>query len=100
MHFVPKTRLGKISVILILLMFLFLVLMMIIVQVQVSRANQTFFDNLWLSIPGFLGMASGITSFATGLISIIKRKERSIFVYISTFIGMMMLWFLIGEAFG
>src|SRR3989344_2910450 len=97
MHFVPKTRLGKISVILILLLFLFMIIIMLIVKIQGPLENQTFFNNLWISIPGFLMVMSGIASFVTGLMSIIKRKASAIFVYISTFIGMMVLWFLIGE---
>ena len=77
-----------------------MIIIMLIVKIQGPLENQTFFNNLWISIPGFLMVMSGIASFVTGLMSIIKRKERAIFVYISTFIGMMVLWFLIGEVIG
>ena len=97
MFLTPKTKLGKLSVISILLFFLFLIVMMIIVKVQAPKENQTFFSNFWLSVPGFLSMAFGIVSFITGLISIIKHKERAFLVYISTLIGLMVLWFVIGE---
>lgn len=97
MYFTPKTRLGKLSIITILLFFLFLVIMMIIAKVQGPRDDQTFLDNLWLFVPVALMVISGISSLSAGLISMISKGERSFLVYLSTFIGLILLWFLIGE---
>jgi hypothetical protein len=41
---------------------------------------------------------SGIVSFVTGLISIIKSKERSILVFLVVIVGFFALLFLLGEA--
>lgn len=95
--FLPRTELGLLSIIFILFFFFLLVIMMLIVKVQGPMENQTFFNNLWLSIPGFLMVIFGIASFVTGLISIIKKKEKTFFVYLSTVMGLLILWFLIGE---
>lgn len=45
----------------------------------------------------FLGFLSGIAGFITGLISIIKHKERAIIIYIVVVIGLFPLLFMIGE---
>lgn len=50
-----------------------------------------------LSIFMFSGMAAGVLAFFSGLLAILRQKERSIFVFASTLIGSLMLLFLIGE---
>jgi len=40
---------------------------------------------------------SGVAAFVTGLISIIKSKERSILVFLVVVIGFLALLFLLGE---
>jgi len=40
---------------------------------------------------------SGVCSFALGLISIIKNRERSIFVFIATIIGFFILYWILAE---
>jgi hypothetical protein len=40
---------------------------------------------------------SGIASFVTGLISLIKRKERAILVFLVVAVGSFALLFLVGE---
>ncbi len=97
--FRPATRLGLLSIILILISFFLVVSMILVGRLQGPKEAQNFTDNLPIFIPGVLMMISGISSFVVGLISIIKKKERSIFVFISTFMGMILLWFLIGEIF-
>ena len=39
----------------------------------------------------------GVAAFVTGLISIIKGKERSILVFIGTLVGVFALIFVLGE---
>ncbi len=43
------------------------------------------------------GYVSGIAAFVTGLISIIKSKERSILVFLLVSVGFFVLIFLLGE---
>jgi hypothetical protein len=85
----PKTPLGKWSTGLAAACILFFALRLVLIPVEPSD-------------PGFnpvLDFASIIVvaviagaAFVTGLISMIKSKERSFFVFVSTAIG---LWFLI-----
>jgi len=93
----PKTSLGKWSVISLILSFLLFLFANIIVALQGPIENQTFFNNPFLSIPMVLAGISVITGFFTGIISIIWKKERAILVFISTFIGLVVLWFIVGE---
>ena len=46
---------------------------------------------------GLLAVASGIAAFVTGLVSLIRDKERSFLVYISTIIGLLIIFLLVGE---
>jgi hypothetical protein len=50
-----------------------------------------------LALTMLAGMASGISAFVTGLITIIKQKERALFVYAATLVGALLILFLIGE---
>jgi len=94
--FLPQTKLGKISVWLITISFLLIILMRFFVALG-QTGGETFFDNLYLGIPGILAGISIVSAFFTGIWSIIRHKERSVFVFISTFIGFLALIFLIGE---
>jgi hypothetical protein len=44
-----------------------------------------------------IGLASGIAAFVTGLISIIKSRERSILVFLAVIVGLLVLIFCLGE---
>ena len=44
-----------------------------------------------------IGLASGIAAFVTGLISIIKSRERSILVFSAVAVGFFVLIFCLGE---
>jgi len=92
----PKTHLGKWSVGLILAFFLLFMVLQILVAAG-QQGGATFFDNLLLSIPAFLGVIAGIASFASGIISILKNKERSVFVFLATAAGLLILIFVLGE---
>ena len=50
-----------------------------------------------LAISMLVGFGAGISALVTGLISIIKQKERAVLVYISTLVGAALTLFLIGE---
>ena len=43
------------------------------------------------------GFAFGILAFIVGLISIIKKKERNVLVFIATIIGALLILFLTAE---
>jgi hypothetical protein len=54
-------------------------------------------DRPALALTMLAGMATGVSAFITGLIAIIKLKERSILVYVATIVGAALIVFLIGE---
>lgn len=99
----PDTNLGKWSIGLIIVMpILFFV-------------GASFTNTLYASIPSgdtilqdvtirpalaltmLAGMAAGILAFITGVITVVAKKERSFYVYISTLIGLLLIVFLFGE---
>ena len=99
--FVPKTRLGQWSVRLIVAFLLLFFLAQIVVAVGRSQgAFETGSLNVYqILIPAAIIPAGicGVAAFLTGLISIIKHKEHSILVFISTIIGFLVLTFVLGE---
>lgn len=95
----PKTKLGKWSVWCLGLLILFFIIVQIIIG-SGQRGGDTFFDNLYISIPVALFALSGIFAFVFGLSSIIKNKERSPLVFIATIFGLLILAFIAGEFIG
>jgi hypothetical protein len=99
----PKTTLGKWS--------LGLIIGMPILFVIGSSFSNTLYgsvpagnsiladiaDRPALALTMLAGMATGVSAFITGLIAIIKLKERSILVYVATIVGAALIVFLIGE---
>ena len=97
--FIPKTQLGKWSVGLAVAFFLLLATGMFVVSVQGPHDThgETIFSNPALSVPMLSAGAAIVAAFFSGIISILKHKERSVLVFIATLIGLLALWFMIGE---
>ncbi len=91
-----KTHLSKLSVGYILSFFIFLGMFYLTILLG-ERGGQTFFSNLKLTIPMLIATASAISSFFIGIIAILKNKEYSILVILSTIIGFLVLVFTILE---
>ena len=92
----PKSISGQWSIRFIIFFFLFLLIFFLFVA-SGERGGETFFSNLLLTVPFLLATISGIGAFFTGIISIIKNKERSVSVFISTGIGFLVLLWSIAE---
>lgn len=92
----PKTRLGKWSIGLIITFFLLLLVGSNLAKTY-GGAGQTFFSNPIISIPMLSAGIAGIAAFFTGIISIWKHRERSILVFVATAIGLLVIWFVLGE---
>ena len=99
----PKTNLGKWSLWLI-------VAMPILIAIGLSLTNSlydsvpsgnTILEDIAnrpaLALSMLAGLASGVGAFITGLVAILKQKERAILVYAATVIGAGTLIFLIVE---
>ena len=97
MSLLPKTTLGKWSVGLIIAFFLLLATGIAVVSVFKQEGGETFFDNLWISIPMLSAGAAAIAAFFTGALSIWKSKERAVLVFVASLIGLLVLWFVVGE---
>ena len=97
----PKTRFGKWSVLLIVVFFVLFILVQIIAAV--GRGQGAFerdsFNIYQILIPSTIIPAgiSGLCAFFCGIWAIIKYKERSILVFISTAVGFLALDFVLGE---
>ena len=92
----PRTIMGKWSTGLIIAFFLFFAVFLILVALG-QRGNDTFFSNLTLTIPMLLAEVSGVSALVTGIIGIVKSRERSVLVFLATAIGLVVLIFSLGE---
>jgi hypothetical protein len=94
--FIPRTRLGKWSIWLIIaFIVLFITFQLLVASGQ--RGGATFFSNPTLAVPMLISGISGMFAFFTGIIGIIKSKERSVLTFIATIIGLFILFFAVGE---
>ena len=99
----PKTKLGKWSVILIPLMFVLFFVGSSLTNTLyegVSAGGTILKDIISrpvLALTMLTGFAAGVTALVLGLISIIKKKERALLVYLSTLVGAGLTVFLIAE---
>lgn len=95
-YFKPKTDLGKRSAWLIVAFAVLLGVFFILVA-SGQRGGDTFFSNPILTVPMLLAATSGIAAFITGVISIAKKKERAIAVYLAVTFGLFIILFTLGE---
>ena len=92
----PKSYVGKWSIGFIAAFIVFFVIFQLLV-VSGQRGGETFFSNLALTIPILLAGISGVLAFFTGIIGVIRNRERSILVFLAMLIGFFILLFSIGE---
>ncbi len=101
----PKTTLGKWSLWLVAAMpILFFIGVSFTNLLYASvPAGNTILEDIArrpaLALTMLAGTVSGISAFITGLIAIVKQKERTPSVYIAIIIGALFILFLIGEVF-
>jgi len=95
-HFKPTTELGKRSAWLIVAFAALLGAFFILVSLG-QRGGDTFFSNPMLTVPMILAVASAVAAFINGILSIKKKKERSIAVYLAVTVGLFVIIFALGE---
>ena len=91
----PKTKLGKVALILILGFIVFLAIFFIFIELG-ERGGEQFFSNLKLTIPFCIAGLCAVASFLTGFITTVK-KERSVLVFICMVIGFLVLLWILAE---
>lgn len=102
-NLIPKTNLGKWSLGLITAMpILFFIGSSFTYSLYKSvPAGSTILEDITrrpaLALTMLAGMVAGISTFIVGFIAIIRQKERALLVYITTSIGALLIFFLIGE---
>ena len=101
-NFAPKSNLGKLSFALIVLMPMFIYVGASFVSFYESvPAGETILHDIIvrprvaLSMLG--GFFSGIVAFFCGVFGIIRKKDYSVFVFISTILGFFVLLWVIAE---
>ena len=102
LDFVPKTILGKWSVLLVFGIPIFFYIGFSFVSFYKDiPAGRTIPQDIivrpGVALSMLTGMASGVSSFITGIVSVTRKKERALLVYISTIIGGLLIVFLLGE---
>ncbi|RME54572.1 hypothetical protein D6777_03380 [Candidatus Woesearchaeota archaeon] len=103
-YFKPKTKLGKWSIRLIVIMPILLFSGMSFVSFYESiPAGKIIMQDIILrplvALPMLGGIFSGIASFFCGIFGIIRKKDYSILVFLSSLIGFFVLLFILGEFF-
>ena len=93
---IPKAQLGRWSCGLIGAFFIFLGLFFVFCSLG-EKGGNTFFSNLKLAVPHSMAAISGIFSFITGTLSIIRNKEKSILVFLSIVAGFLVLLWILSE---
>jgi len=98
----PKTLLGKWSIVLIVAMPLFFYVGMSSIGFYESIPAGTTIPNDIVVRPGVAlpmlgGFVCGITAFLIGTIVITKKKDYSIFVFLSTIVGFITLLWCLAE---
>ena len=100
----PKTCLGKWSVGLVAAFILISVVNGLIPSPQPSPGAPVLPPSMAVVAIGIsrmvaliIGLASGVAALVTGLISIIKSRERSILVFLAVLVGLFVLIFCLGE---
>ncbi len=59
-----------------------------------QTGGEAIFDNLWLGIPGILGLVGATISMITGLIAVIRRHERAITVVFAVIVSTLVFMFV------
>ena len=100
---IPTTKLGKWSVGLIVampLLFLISIFFKDILYPSIPAGATILADIVTrpaLTLTMLAGMVAGISAFITGLLAILRQKDYTLLVYLSSILGAFLVLFLMGE---
>ncbi len=95
--FIPKSSLVRYSILGIVLFVILFFLGRSIVIVKGPFERPSFFNDPIPAAITIIAALFGVSSLFTGLIAIIKKKDRAIPIFISTLLGLFILVFWLGE---
>jgi hypothetical protein len=98
--FLPKTTLGKWSIGLVIVAICCFVVFIIEVALGLRGGDSLDFSDpsqLGPAIPILLAGVFFVSAMVTGLIGIVKNRERSVLVFLAVAIGMFVLLLVLGE---
>ena len=94
-------KFGKCSIIMMLIAaIIFSVVVLLDLNIKVNTVNSGFLENITLAIMTFVAFVFGVISMIIGFIAVIKKNERSIFVYLCVILGLMSIYFGTGQILG
>ena len=93
----PTTTLGKWSIGLVISLFLFFIISFAFIILGHQTVGESFFDPWYIAVTMILAGISGIAAFITGIIGILRYKERSVLVFMSAAICLFVLFLILGE---
>lgn len=105
LNFMPKTNLGRESLIFFLLTLIFFLLSNLAARTLykslISGKNilEDIFRRPFIDITMIGGFLSGILTFIFGFVAIFKQKEHSLLVYLAVVIEAFFIFFLFSEVF-
>ena len=102
LNFIPRAFLGKYSVALIIAMPIFFYIGMSFVEFyEFVPAGKTIPRDViarpGVALPMLAGFICGIAAFFTGIMSIVKKKDYSIIVFLSSTMGFLVLLWCLAE---
>jgi hypothetical protein len=98
MKILPITKLGKWSLVLLLGFFLlFIFTIVVIVGIFKQEGGESFTDNLLISIPMLSAFGLAITALLSGIVSVLKYKERALLVYLLIILGLIITLYIFGD---
>lgn len=99
--FMPRTRLGKCSVILLVVAIVLVIIVAAIgSNMEPPSSNTGFFGNLPLAITALGAFAAAAISLMAGFISVYRDNERSVLVYACIIIDVLFVYFGIAQVVG
>lgn len=87
----PRTTLGRVSVWFLVVGLVSFALFWIAIAAG-QRGGETFFSNLWLTIPYLAWALASIAGGGVGVAGMVRDRERAVLVWLAVVVGALVLW--------
>ena len=77
----------------------FVVLMLVFIAAIAlgERGGESFFDNLWLTVPFLAAYGAAVAAFGLGVFALAAQRERHLVVVAATLVGLLVTAFGVAE---